>query len=50
MEKKVSVIVPVYNGENSLADCMASILSQSLREMEVILVDDGSVEDRKSVV
>ena len=44
MEKKVSVIVPVYNGENSLADCMASILSQSLREMEVILVDDGSVD------
>lgn len=45
MEKRVSVIVPVYNGEKCLTNCMESILSQSLREIEVILVDDGSVDE-----
>ena len=44
MERRplVSVIVPVWNGEPYLKDCVASILGQSLDDMEIILVDDGS--------
>ena len=40
--EKVSVIVPVYNGEKSIERCADSILSQDYPELELILVDDGS--------
>lgn len=39
---KVSVVVPVYNVEKYLRSCVKSILNQSLRDLELILVDDGS--------
>ena len=39
---KVSVIVPVYNVEKYLRSCVNSILNQTLNDIEVILVDDGS--------
>lgn len=39
---KVSVIVPVYNTREVLSECLDSILSQSLDDLEVIAVDDGS--------
>jgi Glycosyltransferases involved in cell wall biogenesis len=40
--EKVSVIVPVYNGEERLKRCAESILNQDYPELELILVDDGS--------
>lgn len=39
---KVSIVVPIYNVERYLRECVDSILKQSLREIEIILVDDGS--------
>ena len=39
---KVSVIIPAYNAEKTLRRCVESILQQSFRDLEVILVDDGS--------
>ncbi|PJM74324.1 glycosyl transferase family 2 [Bifidobacterium primatium] len=38
----ISVIVPVYKVEQYLADCVASIVNQTYRNLEIILVDDGS--------
>ncbi len=42
---KISVIVPVYNKEAYLRECVDSILSQDYQNMEVILVDDASTDD-----
>lgn len=40
----VSIVVPVYNAERFLARCVGSLLEQSHRELEIILVDDGSTD------
>lgn len=39
---KVSIIVPVYNVEKYLSRCMKSLMNQTLKDIEIILVDDGS--------
>ena len=41
-KKKVSVVVPVYNAEAYLAECMESICAQTWENIEIICVDDGS--------
>ena len=42
---KVSVIVPVYNAEKYIKRCLDSILAQSFRDFEVLLIDDGSTDN-----
>lgn len=47
---KITVIVPVYNAELYLGQCLESILSQTVAELDVICVDDGSTDDSRVVL
>ena len=42
--KQISVIVPVYNVENCISECIASLVRQCYSDLEIILVDDGSTD------
>lgn len=46
---KLSFIIPIYNAESWIEDCIVSILNQKLNDIEIILVDDGSTDNSKVV-
>lgn len=50
MNPKVSVIIPVYNTEAFVAETLQSILNQTLKEIEVIVVNDGSTDGSLAIV
>ena len=50
LNPKVSVIVPVYNVEKYLPQCMDSLVSQTLKEMEIICVNDGSKDSSLAIL
>ena len=47
---KISVIIPVYNGETYLAQCLDSIIGQTLKEIEIICVNDGSKDRTQQIL
>lgn len=47
---KVSVIVPVYNVQEYLGKCLSSLTAQTLKDIEIICVDDGSTDDSLAIL
>ena len=47
---KVSVIIPVYNSENYLRQCIESVINQTLKEIEIICIDDGSTDNSLNIL
>jgi glycosyltransferase involved in cell wall biosynthesis len=45
----ISVIVPVYNGERFLAEALDSIVAQTFKPYEIVLIDDGSTDNSKAI-
>lgn len=48
--KKVSIIVPVYNVEKYIRKCLESLVNQTLKDIEVIVVNDGSPDNSQSII
>jgi len=44
-DEKISIVIPIYNTEQYLDKCVDSVLNQTYKNLEVILVDDGSTDD-----
>ncbi|MCL2807146.1 MAG: glycosyltransferase [Coriobacteriia bacterium] len=47
---KVSVLVPIYNVEQYLAECLESIIGQTLRELQIICINDGSTDGSLAII
>ena len=47
---KVSIIVPVYNTEKYLSKCLDSLVKQTLDDIEIILVNDGSTDHSQEIL
>lgn len=50
MNQKISVIIPTYNRGNLIGNSIKSVLNQTYKNLEVIVVDDGSTDNTKNVV
>ena len=50
MNPKVSVIVPVYNGQDTISTMVDSLLNQTLRDIEILLIDDGSTDKTPAIL
>lgn len=50
MEKRfISIIVPIYNAEQYLVECIDSLIKQSLKNIEIILINDGSIDSSSEI-
>jgi len=50
MKPKISIIVPIYNVEEYLEKCLDSLVNQTLKDIEIILINDGSKDNSEKIV
>ena len=48
--KKISIIIPVYNTEKYLSECLNSVINQTLKNIEIICIDDGSTDNSSKIL
>lgn len=47
---KISIIVPVYNTSRYLPRCIDSLISQTIKDIEIIIINDGSIDNSQSII
>ena len=47
---KISVIIPIFNAERYLSDCLDSIVNQSFKDIEIICINDGSKDKSEKII
>ncbi len=47
---KVSVVIPVYNAEKYIYQCLDSVLAQPMQDIEIICVNDGSIDNSPAIL
>lgn len=47
--EKVSIIIPVYNAELVIARCLDSVIAQTYKNIDVILINDGSLDNSEEI-
>ena len=47
---KISIIIPIYNMEKYLRQCLDSVISQNLKEIEILCVNDGSTDNSEKII
>ena len=50
MSEKISVLIPIYNVEKYLAECLESIINQTYSDLEIICINDGSTDNSLSII
>ena len=48
--KMVSVIIPAFNAERYISECINSVINQSYRNIEIIVINDGSTDATKEII
>ena len=49
MDMKISIIIPVYNGQAYIRRCVESLINQTYKNIEIIIVNDGSIDNTKDI-
>ena len=47
---KISIIIPIYNASKYLTECLDSVTNQTLKEIEIICVNDGSTDNSLDII